>query len=228
MTNEMIADAIGNGGNEKLVPVLWERVEKLLYLKSEKAYNALKDRFSAVSVEKNDIKQECYFVFLEALRAYRPPYKFVTFLEFPFKKMLSRLLKSNLSEQEIYTDGFEAQEYEDGYPLSEILADESSDTLLIMDNRTDSEIVRAEVEKLSGKQKDVIKLYYFSDKTDSEIAQLFDNKSESICQLRHRALSNLRRSAVLQKLYFQPKVYYGKNGFLNPEKFYLKDRKRTV
>lgn len=206
MTNEMLADAIKNGGNDELIPDLWERVKKLLYLKCEKYYKALENRFKAMGIEKTDIQQECYFVFLEALRAYRQPCKFVTFLEFPFKRMMSGLLKSNLKDDEIYFESLDANNNDASYNLSETLADENSNTTLIIDRKNDKEVVRGEVEKLTGRQKQVIKLYYFSDKSDSEIADIFENKPESICQLRHRALVNLRRSAVLQKLYFQPGV----------------------
>lgn len=223
MTNEMLADCISKNGNTELTGILWENVKRLLYLKADKIYYALKERFTAASVDGNDIKQECYFVFLEALKAYKPPYKFVTFLEFPFKKMISRLLKDNMKSQELYTQSMESEQYEDEKSLSETLADENNDIFRIIDEKMDCEIVRAEVEKLGDKQKKVIKLYYFADMSDTEIAVLCGKRTKSICQLRHRALSQLKRSAVLQRLYFQT-FYYGKSGFLNPEKFYLKGK----
>lgn len=221
MTNEMLADCIAKSRNDEYIRILWKNVNRLLYLKADKIYFALKERFMAAGVDENDIKQECYFVFLEAMKAYKPPYKFVTFLEFPFKKMVSRLLKGNMKAQELYCLSLESEQYEDEKSLSETLADENDDIVRIVDERMECEIIRAEVEKLGDKQKKVIKLYYFADMNDAEIADVCGRRPESIFQLRHRALSQLKRSAVLQKLYFQT-FYYGKSVFLNPEKFYLK------
>ncbi|MBE6845507.1 MAG: sigma-70 family RNA polymerase sigma factor [Ruminococcus sp.] len=223
MTNEMLADCIAKSRNDEYIRILWENVNRLLYLKADKIYYALKERFTAAGVDENDMKQECYFVFLEALKAYKPPLKFVTFLEFPFKKMVSRLLKSNLKAQELYTQSLEVEQYEEEKSLSETLADEKNDIFRIVDERTDSEIVRGEVEKLGDRQKMVIKLYYFADMSDAEIADISGKKTESVCQLRHRALLQLKRSAVLQRLYFQT-FFHGKSGFLNPERFYLKGK----
>lgn len=221
MTNEMLVEAIRNEGREELIPVLWERVQKLMKIKVHKLYHAFKNRFDALGIEKCDIEQECYFVFLKALKQYRTSYKFVTFLEYPLKTMIRRLLKYSLDDR-IYTESLEDFEYPDGRSIAESFKDENNDIYAAVDKMTDSEIVRAEVEKLGIKQRNVIKLYYFGNKSDSEIAEIYENKSESICQLRHRALRNLSRSAALRKLYFQPCIKYGKSGFLNPEKYYVK------
>ena len=45
MTNEQLAAFIKQGGNDELIPILWERIRKLMYMKSDKVYGALESRF---------------------------------------------------------------------------------------------------------------------------------------------------------------------------------------
>ena len=223
MTNEEIAQKLKVSYDCKMALILWENVKKLLYMKSEKIYRSLKERFSALGIELSDIKQECYFVFLNAIKAYRLPYKFVTFLEFPFKQMIDKLLNKN---QNPYTENIDELKNSDGYSLCETLCNSDEDIFLLLDKRTDSEIVRAEVEKLSGKQREVIKLFYFEDLSDTEISKLFSNSPVSVGQLRHRALLKLKRSAVLQKLYYLPKYTQPKGGFVRPDYYFMKQIKK--
>ena len=44
MTNEQLAEFIKQGGNDELIPILWERIRKLMYMKAAKVYCALKSR----------------------------------------------------------------------------------------------------------------------------------------------------------------------------------------
>ena len=41
MTNEQLAGFIQSGVNDELIPILWERIRKLMHMKSDKVYNAL-------------------------------------------------------------------------------------------------------------------------------------------------------------------------------------------
>ncbi len=199
MTNEAIAEQLQNCYDEKLCMVLWENVKKLLFMKSEKIYFHYKDRFSSLGIELSDIKQECFFVFLKAVEKYHEPYKFVTFLEYPFKTMILKLIKFN---ENPYTENIDNVKDCNGYSLSETICDPEENIDIFVDSRTDGEIVRAEVEKLALKQKQIIKLFYFHDFTDIQIAKNFGSSSANIGQIRKRALLQLRRSAVLRKLYY--------------------------
>lgn len=220
MTNEEMAEIIGKSKDYDLTCELWERVKKLLYKKSMKAYKSLNERFSALGVESEDIKQECYFVFLEALKAYKQPHKFVTYLELPFKAMITSLLKRKVNP---YTENIDEVKDGDGYSLSEILADDNSDIFAISDSRTDCEIVRGEVSKLNDRQRRVIELYYFHEISDKKIAEAFEISNASVGQLRQRALNELSRSAVLRSLYFQPQNY-SRGGFIRPDMYFLKEK----
>lgn len=52
MTNEQLAAFIKQGGNDELIPILWERIRKLMYMKSDKVYSALQNRFIRCGVGK--------------------------------------------------------------------------------------------------------------------------------------------------------------------------------
>ncbi len=219
MTNEELAEKIQLSDDKNLKTILWKQVKNLLEYKSYKIYKVMESRFSALGIEVCDIIQECYFVFLKAIKAYKPPYAFVTYIEFHFKNMIAKLLNKNTSP---YTDSFDEIKDDGNYPLSETISDEKNDIYLLLENRTDSEIIHDEIEKLNSKQKQVIEMYYFKNMTDNEIADFFQNSIVSIGELKYRALTQLRKSPVLIKLYYQPSTYHNKNGFLQPDKFYKK------
>lgn len=94
MTNELLAEYIQQGGNDELIPILWENVKKLLYSKSDSLYRLHKESCSRRGVEMWDIRQASYTAFLEAIRAYKPETgnKFTSYLNYPFKNAVNELL----------------------------------------------------------------------------------------------------------------------------------------
>ena len=73
MTNEQLAGFIQSGGNDELIPILWERIRKLMYMKSDKVYNALQGRFQQCGVEVWDLKAGLlYGVSLKAVEGFKP------------------------------------------------------------------------------------------------------------------------------------------------------------
>ncbi|MGN0612617.1 MAG: sigma-70 family RNA polymerase sigma factor [Porcipelethomonas sp.] len=233
MTNELIAECIKNGSKNELIPVLWERVRPLMYMKSDRIYRIKRNDFSAVGVEAWDIKQECYFAFLEALKAYKPEseLKFVSYLEYPFRKVISDLLGHRLSKKgndplnsAVSLEKPSARD--ESICLGDTLEDRSVNITEMSDNRTDREIIMSELDKLNFRQRLVIILYYYNDKGDTQIADCLGISPESAGQLRRRTLSLLRRSAVLRELYYSGKCC-GHRGFLPPDRFYLKYRNRS-
>lgn len=94
-TNEEIAAGIKQENAAELVPILYERVQKLLFLKAARAYNSNRRRFILCGYDFEDIRQECYFVFLEALKGYKPEQQltFTTYLSYPFNNRINEILK---------------------------------------------------------------------------------------------------------------------------------------
>lgn len=192
MSNEELAEKIQNG-DKSLVPVLWNRIYRLLYLWADKTCKKYSSMCALNAVSRDDFRQECYFVFLEALKHYRPPYSFTAFLKFPFLNMRQRLLKLNMKIPGVlYLDSTINEETE----YNEIIPDEKNDIGKIIGNLCDRENLKEAFQKLTDKQKKVINLYYFSERTDSEIAEILGCKPASVCQLRHRALNAMRNTEL--------------------------------
>lgn len=92
-TNEQLAIAIQQGDTGKTVQ-LWENTCKLLYKLADEIYIKYENRFISSGVTAEDLKQECYFVFLDMVNAYKPEkeYKFTSYAGLQFKCRLRLLL----------------------------------------------------------------------------------------------------------------------------------------
>ena len=67
MTNEQLAAFIKQGDNDELIPILWERIRKIMYMKSDSVYSTLQGRFQQCGVDIWDLKQSCYMAFLRTV-----------------------------------------------------------------------------------------------------------------------------------------------------------------
>ena len=67
MTNEALAALIQQGGNDELLPVLWEKTAKLLYKISAQTYTLYKDTMKQHGIEPEDLNQEAYNALLGAV-----------------------------------------------------------------------------------------------------------------------------------------------------------------
>lgn len=93
MTNEQLATLIKQGGNDELIPILWERIRKIMYMKSDRVYSALQSRFNQCGYDVWDLKQSSYMAFLKAIEGYKPESgnKFTSYLSYPFKIIVQEL-----------------------------------------------------------------------------------------------------------------------------------------
>ncbi|MBR1433034.1 MAG: sigma-70 family RNA polymerase sigma factor [Ruminiclostridium sp.] len=105
MTNEQIAALIGTGEADELLPMLWERTRKL-YRKMSNVYaSSHSERCLQCGVTAEDILSECYFVMLDAIKAYnkRPPgqadNKFTSYCGYHFKNRANSLLGIRTKKQ---------------------------------------------------------------------------------------------------------------------------------
>lgn len=62
MTNEQLAVLAQDPNNKELVPVLWDKVKNLLYMKANSAYRQYKSIFTQCGIELSDIRQSCYCI----------------------------------------------------------------------------------------------------------------------------------------------------------------------
>lgn len=92
MSNEELANAI-RAGRIELLPVLWGQVQRFLYLKAKDWYNYMPELCRRSGVEQEDLEQEAYFAFLDALNHWdsEAGYKFLTFTAYPLRNRFNAL-----------------------------------------------------------------------------------------------------------------------------------------
>lgn len=224
MTNEQLATFIHAGGNDELIPLLWDKVKQLLYSKAENYYRTHTTNCKRRGVEVWDIKQAAYCAYREALRYYNPDkgYKFITFIILPFKKEIYKLLdiqtKRGLNEPLNNSCSLDTPVTDtDGdtdTALIDLQADESStDFIEEMEAAELRKTIRAEVEKLPEKQADIIKLYYLQEISLQDIAKQLQVSAERVRQNKAAAERALRNNTTLQTLYDE--YYKQKHYFFN-------------
>lgn len=84
MTNEEMALAIKQGRKE-MIPILWERVRRLVIKLTYSYYTRHQALCKRASVTEADLLQEAYFGFVKAIEAYSPASgcKFVSYMGYP-------------------------------------------------------------------------------------------------------------------------------------------------
>lgn len=217
MDNEKLADFIHQGGNDELIPVLWEKVRKLVYMLSEKFYRLNKDLCDRRGVDIWDIKQESYTAYLYALKSFdiSKGYKFTTYLELPLKNAIGELLGrsrrevneplntcKSLDKSVMLPDGKEVE-------LFELVPDKSSlDFVERMETLSEYETIHKIVDNLPEPCKSVINRHYFQGVTFTAIADEMGFSKERIRQIHLRALKILRNNKDLQEIYGGYKRHY--------------------
>lgn len=212
MTNELLAEYIQQGGNDELIPILWEKVRKLLYMKSESLYRLHKDSCSRRGVEAWDIKQASYTAFLEAIKAYKPESgnKFTSYLNYPFKNAVNELLglRTSRTTNEPLNNSTSLDkpidESSDGDVISllDTIADDTSlDFIDNMETAAIGETVRAVVETLPERYKSVIQARYWEGLTLQAIADRLSVSCENVRGREAKALRILRSNKIIRLLY---------------------------
>ncbi len=205
MTNEQLAIFISEGGNDELIPILWENVRRLMYRLAGGYYKAFSDTCSQYGLTAWDLKQAAYPAFLKAVEAYGAKrecgYKFTAFLRYPFKNAVRELLTKDMLNrcsslnEEAYTDSDNETE------LLDIVPDESSlDPFEQVEEASRREVVRAAVNSLPEQERQVISLHYFSGKSYKEIGDKFGLSAQRISSVAAAGIKHLRNNREIRKL----------------------------
>ena len=210
MTNEQLAAFIHQGGNDELIPLLWEKVRAFVYMKAERYFRAHSMTCVTHGVELWDIKQAGYIAFTEALEAYKPEseYKFLSFISFPFRNAVNALLGLRNRKQTDPLNNAVSLDApvkdEDETALIDLQADaQSTDFLDELEAAAVSDIVRERLELLEPRERFVITEYYLENKTMLQIADLLDISHQRVRQIRVNAERHLRADKELRKLYLE-------------------------
>lgn len=210
MTNEAIAKLIQEGNNDELIPLLWDKVKNLLYANARKFYAKYEPRFKACDVELQDIKQECYFVMLQAVKGYKSEqgHKFNSYLKYPLISAIYALLGNRTSKIEPLNicDSLDKEIQLEGdiFTLYDTLKDNAVD---IEDSSCNSIgdtqaglMLWQEVDTLPERQRDIIYAKYKDNKT---LEQIGDNMSVSrsrVGQLQSKAFNSLRNNDKIKDI----------------------------
>ena len=168
MTNEALALLIQQGDNDELIPVLWEKTNKLLFMLSAEAFSRNKEQLIRHGVELEDLNQESYNVLLGAVRAYDPEKGFVlvSYFSYQFKKLLHRLLSTSdtLDRSETKSLDEPLTTETDGCTLADIIEDPcSSSPYDHAELYGYYDTLYQALESLPNEDREVIRLMFFSD-----------------------------------------------------------------
>lgn len=217
MDNEKLADMIHQGGADELIPVLWEKVRKLVYMLSEKFYRLNKELCDRRGVDIWDIKQESYTAYLYALKSFdiSKGYKFTTYLKMPFKNAVNDLLGRSKQLKNEPLNNCQSLNKPVGLPdgseteFGELIPDDNSlDFVKRLETLSEYETIHQIVEQLPEPCKSVINQHYFQGVTFTAIADEMGFSKERIRQIHLRALKILRNNKDLQEIYGGYKRHY--------------------
>lgn len=212
MTNEQLATFIHTGGNDELIPLLWEKVQRFVYRKAAAVYTLHTESCRRRGVELCDIKQAGYMAFLEAIKGYKPEteYKFITFINLPFKNAVNELLK--LRTRSGFNDPLnncisldtpaEDKDGETDTTIKDIQADKKALNFVNdLEAAELSNIIRKELEKLTEKQADIIRRFYLEGQSLKDIAKNMNISGERVRQIKSAAECELKKNRTLKRIY---------------------------
>ncbi|MBQ2822953.1 MAG: sigma-70 family RNA polymerase sigma factor [Oscillospiraceae bacterium] len=207
MTNEQLAVFIQQGGNDELIPILWERVRKLFYILSERYFKAYGESLTHYGVTSSDLKQESYKAFLKAVEGFKPDksYKFTSYLHYPLKNAFRNLLSSDLLNSADSLNapvGVEADG--DNDELIDFISDDTANpeelTEQLSMKDTIRETVRQAVSELPTEEQELVRERYYRNRTLSELAHLHSVSKEAMRKREQRIFERMRENPSLQRL----------------------------
>ena len=200
MSNEEIAVSIQQGNNE-LIPELWEQVQKFLYALCNRYITLYDGLCQSTGVTLEDLKQECYFVMLEAVKAYKADssYKFLTFCKFPFLNRFKSLVNLRGKQQDCLSKAVSLDmpiggEDED-ITLLDTIADSGNDMLKAEEKIYLAKLhgdLQKSLDNIPVEEADIIRQRYFEGKERKEVAQSINMNVGAVRTREGNALRHLR------------------------------------
>ncbi len=207
MTNEQLADFIKQGGNDELIPLLWDKVKVLYYMRVDRYYRAYKSVFDKRGVTVYDLKQCCYPAYLRALEAYSSDkgYKFSSYTKYSIKGAIRPLMENKdlLNDcLSLNTPAHDKDGAETETTHLELVEDETAiEDFEQVELSDEHRLVHEAVDQLPDDLKAVINGYYFENKNYRIIGEELGKSPERIRQMLCTAYKALRKSKQLYGLY---------------------------
>lgn len=214
MTNEELVSLIREGRDD-LTPKLWEQIRYFVKGYAGAYYNRSAEAFRSCGADLEDLEQECYFAFLDALKQYDPGkgFTFITFLKYPIRARGAYLLgiRNGAGKNNKPLDNSLSLDAPindtDGSPLTFLdtvpdpEAQQAFEEALqqIADDQTRA-VLSAALQKLSERERGVIIKEFFEGMTQKQIAEIYGVSSERVRQIKTGALRRLRANTALKLL----------------------------
>lgn len=207
LTNEQLAEFIQQGGNDDLKPVLWERVRRLLYMRSSMYFRRYTDYCNEHSVTELDLKQQAYQAYEIALQKFESGRgKFNTVLGYAFKSNIRSLFKRDaLNAADSLDRIIDTGDGGSDTALIDFIADDTAENPFeLIEEKSQreetSKILRKCVDSLNEREKAVIDGYFYNGETLGSIGNAFGISSVRVQHIRDKALQNMFVMPEIQKL----------------------------
>lgn len=214
MTNEQLATA-AQAGDRRALFDLWESIRPFcmraawhMYRQNDPA------KLSGRGVTLEDMQQETYLAFTEAVRSFKSESdcKFLSFLTFPLKNTFARLLgfkiygrgKPDPLDDRMSLDAPAGAEND--APLSDMLEDQAAGQQLedvedsVYTAQLHAALKSAMREACDGQQRDVLREIYYRGRSRRECGDALGLSRERVRQIESKALQNLRKPKAAQYL----------------------------
>lgn len=204
------------------LPELWEAVERLLYQMARKYYfRHGKDNCARHGVTLDDLQQECYFAFLDAVKAYKPEkgYKFTSYLFLPAKNRFRACMGIFTKLDALnYADSLNAPAAEDSETESgDLIPDPEGEVPLeAVDEKAEHEYLREHLEtalaSLTPIQAAVIRGKYYRRQTNPQIAETLHVTPQDVRRELEKGLRELRGKRQVWEIreeYLERAAYHG-------------------
>jgi len=212
MTNEELLQQIRNGdGDDRTLAVLWEQVRHLFYIHSDGLYRRHKNRADSCGAERDDLRQVCWFAFLDTIKAYNAKpdteLNFSAFIKLHVRRRVYELLGYRTSKREPLND---AVSLDAPFPGSEDEKITIGDTILDPSaeapfEEIDGSDTAAEVERivsaLPPKQAAAVHGRFWENKTLTEVGAGLGLSPKQMHNQYRDAIRKLRRDKRLQEIH---------------------------
>ena len=189
--NEELAYRIQQGQKE-YIPQLWEQSKRLAYLQARKYYTEKKDLCTVAGVTLEDLEQQSYFAFVQAIEYYSPAsgYKFLTFLRYPLQQEFNSItgMRTASGRKSIMKAAVRLEQ-----PLT------SEDEELTLEDITD-EALQDCLDRLTERQRKVITCVYYGNMTRAEAAKEAGCKTTQATEAERKGLYTMRNGWCKRRL----------------------------
>lgn len=216
MTNEQLAQFIQQGGNDELLPLLWDKTRLLIYKKCGQIWRFYSEKLTRHGYTLGDLEQEGYNALVFAVQQYKieKGYKFTSYLNYALKHVIRDLLSGSDVLNQPGTQSLEKPltEDKDGEQLlvGDVIPDERAAEVYDQIERLDEyNVLYAAVDELPREQRETVIEYYFKGLTCKQIDEKHDRTDGSARRLLIKAISTLRKGRTGERLRAVYGVDYG-------------------